>query len=153
MVQVEKTEREPEAAEDQHAEQRRQVRRALKVIEQLREVFGALGAADRPEVAAIIGALEKELDALKPPDPRRCKEFLRAVGRARKGLVGIAPEDVVLYCRCFECTTLRTKLGLTQPAGALEVEAPEEMVAAPTETSDAPEEGSSAPPETESRSS
>lgn len=116
--------------EDQYSERRREVRRGLKAVEQMREIFANLGAQERPEINGLLESLEHELDALKPPDPRRCKEYLRAVARSKKGLLGIAPEDVALYCRCPECSALRAKTGAAQPSGALEVEAPPDPPAA-----------------------
>ncbi|MCC7382421.1 MAG: hypothetical protein IT384_11355 [Deltaproteobacteria bacterium] len=113
-----------EETEDLHGETRRQVKKGLKTVEGLRELFKALGADPRPEIAALLSGLEDELEALRPPEPRKCKEFLRALGRAKKGLMGVSPEDVALYCKCAECTALRARQGLQQPAGPIEVEAP-----------------------------
>lgn len=96
---------------------RANVQRGLRAVAQVRSAFEALGAADKPEVVALLEKLEGELDALRPPDPRKCKEYLRAVSRERKGLIGIRPEDVVRYCRCPECTLLRMKMGLEHPSG------------------------------------
>lgn len=97
------------------AEQRRKVRRAERAIELVREAFAELGAADAPGVVERLAALESELDQHRPPEPRKCKEYLRASARAKKGLMGIDPELVVYYCRCFECATLRAKNKLEQP--------------------------------------
>jgi len=100
---------------DEKAELRRNIRRVERAIELVRETFSALGAGDAPGVVERLAGLEAELDSLRPPEPRKCREFLRASLRARKGLMGIDPELVVLYCRCFECATLRAKLRLEQP--------------------------------------
>ncbi len=107
----------PVAAPDENAtaEQRKRVRRAERAIELVREAFAELGAAEDPGVVERLAALEGELDKHRPPEPRKCKEYLRAATRARKGVIGIDPEMVVYYCRCFECATLRAKNKLEQP--------------------------------------
>lgn len=97
------------------AELRRKIRRAERAIELVREAFAELGAAELPGVVERLAGLESELDRLRPPEPRKCKEYLRAAARARKGIMGIDPELVVYYCRCFECATLRAKHKLEQP--------------------------------------
>jgi hypothetical protein len=97
------------------AELRRKIRRAERAIELVREAFAELGAAELPGVIERLAGLESELDRLRPPEPRKCKEYLRAAARARKGIMGIDPELVVYYCRCFECATLRAKHKLEQP--------------------------------------
>lgn len=97
------------------AELRRKIRRAERAIELVREAFAELGAAEAAGVVERLAGLESELDRLRPPEPRKCKEYLRAAARARKGIMGIDPELVVYYCRCFECATLRAKHKLEQP--------------------------------------
>lgn len=97
------------------AEQRKKVRRAERAIELVREAFADLGAAEDPGVVERLAALEGDLDKHRPPEPRKCKEYTRATARARKGIIGIDPELVVFYCRCFECATLRAKNKLEQP--------------------------------------
>lgn len=132
----------PEAADksDDKAELRRKLRRVERAIELVRECFGELDAASRPGVLDHLAGLERELDELRPPEPRKCREYARASLRAKKGLMGIDPELVVLYCRCFECTTLRAKLKLEQPSvrelSPLLSEAPGPTAEAPSPSSD-----------------
>jgi hypothetical protein len=104
-----------DASDASAAEQRKRVRRAERAIELVREAFAELGAAEAPGVAERLAALEQELDQHRPPEPRKCKEYLRAQARAKKGIIGIDPELVVFYCRCFECATIRAKNKLEQP--------------------------------------
>lgn len=106
----------PELENPADAERRRQIKKGQKTMEALRETFVELGADGDPNIVALLAQLDQHLERLKPPEPRKCKEYLRALSRAKKGLLGIAPEHVVLYCRCFECTSLRAKEGLEQPA-------------------------------------
>jgi hypothetical protein len=73
------------------AELRRKIRRAERAIELVREAFAELGAAELPGVIERLAGLEGELDRLRPPEPRKCKEYLRAAARARKGIMGIDP--------------------------------------------------------------
>lgn len=103
------------ADENAAIEQRKRVRRAERAIELVREAFAELGAAEDPGVVERLAALEGELDKHRPPEPRKCKEYTRAAARAKKGVIGIDPEMVVYYCRCFECATLRAKNKLEQP--------------------------------------
>ncbi len=106
----------PEAqAALEKAERRRDIRRVERALELVREAFAELQAADAPGVVEHLAGLEAQLDALRPPEPRKCREYQRATLRAKKGLMGIDPELVVLYCRCFECATLRAKNKLEQP--------------------------------------
>jgi hypothetical protein len=106
----------PELENPADVERRRQVKKGQKTMEALRETFVELGADGDPNIVQLLAQLDQHLERLKPPEPRKCKEYLRALSRAKKGLLGIAPEHVVLYCRCFECTSLRAKEGLEQPA-------------------------------------
>ncbi len=125
MVDEQPTSQVKDAKDEADAEKRREVRRGHKAIETLREIFAALEVKEIEAVNGLLAAVGVQLDALRPPDKRRCKEYLRAVGRSKKGLLGISPEDVVLYCRCEECSVLRLKLNVTQPSGILEIEVPE----------------------------
>jgi hypothetical protein len=118
--------------EDDGSERRRQLKKAHKALESLRGALAEIGAGTKTEVAALLSALEDEIEALRPAEPRKCKEYQRALGRAKKGLLGVSPEDVALYCRCAECTSLRAQRGMAQPAGPLEIEdegAPQETSA------------------------
>lgn len=89
-------------------------KRGKKLLEALSEVFATLDA-DTSMLEAVQG-LEVVLDRLNPPDLKRCKEYVRALKRSQKGLPGIDPEDVVLYCSCAECRDVRDRFGLDQPA-------------------------------------
>jgi hypothetical protein len=104
-----------EVDEEAQNERRRLVKRAQKALEAARAVYADLGIAERPSVLAMFTALDAEAEREKPPEPRRCKEYLRAVTRAKKGLMGISPDHVVFYCRCVECTAIRAKERLVQP--------------------------------------
>jgi hypothetical protein len=129
MVQTENT-TPHEDADDRNTERKQKVRRAEKALDTLKEALAALGA----EVPQEIAAIERAIEALRPPEPRRCKEYLRALSRSKKGILGIPPEDVVLYCRCQECRDLRVKLGMEQPEGPTEIEVADttaELSAAP----------------------
>lgn len=105
-VDEESTENEP----DERA-LRQSARKGFRAIEVLREVYTLLGAED-DEVTKLLAPVEERLEALKPPEKRKCKEYKRALTRARKGLVGIDPDEVVLYCACRECKAIREKQGL-----------------------------------------
>ncbi|MFO0723956.1 MAG: hypothetical protein U1E65_09255 [Myxococcota bacterium] len=106
----------PELENQEDVERRRLIKKAQKNMEALRETLGELELLGSPKTLESLAALDAEIESKKPPEPRRCKEYLRALSRAKKGLLGIAPEHVVLYCRCFECSALRAKEGLEQPA-------------------------------------
>ena len=106
----------PELESQEDAERRKLIKKAQKALEALKESLGELQLLGSSKTLEALAAIESEIDAKKPPEPRRCKEYLRAFSRAKKGLLGIAPEHVVLYCRCFECSALRAKEGLEQPA-------------------------------------
>lgn len=107
------TEDDPEASD---RETRALVQRGLRALDGVRAAFAALGATDEA-VGALLAKVEVELNARRPPEPRRCKEYLRSVAREKKGLIGISPEDVALYCRCPECSGIRDRLGVELGAG------------------------------------
>lgn len=90
-------------------------RRAMRAVETLRLIFLDLGAAGNAfeRLEDLLGSLE----LFRPPELRRCKEFRRAWARKERGIMGIRPEDVALYCRCPECTEIRGRLKLEQPLG------------------------------------
>lgn len=88
-------------------------KRGKKLLEALTEVLTTLNA-DAPTLDAVQN-LDRVMDRLNPPDLKKCKEYVRALKRSQKGLPGIDPEDVVLYCSCAECRDVRDRFGLDQP--------------------------------------
>lgn len=89
-------------------------KRGKKLLEALHEVLATLDADT--STLELVQGLDPVLDRLNPPDLKKCKEYLRALKRSQKGLPGIDPEDVVLYCSCAECRDVRDRFGLDQPA-------------------------------------
>lgn len=89
-------------------------KRGKKLLETLNEVLVTLDA-DAATLDAVL-TLDRVLDRLTPPDLKKCKEYVRALKRSQKGLPGIDPEDVVLYCNCGECRDVRDRFGLDQPS-------------------------------------
>lgn len=105
----------PKRSEDEAKQIRVLLKKAEKALEQIDAVLGAFEPAPERSVKNAMKRLAQEIDALKPPEPRRCKEYKRAITLARKGEMGIHPDDVMRYCRCSECHDLREKAGLDHP--------------------------------------
>ncbi len=91
------------------------LKKGQKALELLREAFCALGAEKDAALEALFRELNQRLEELGPPEPRKCKEYRRALVILQKGGIGIHPDDVVRFCRCEECENLRDKMGLTHP--------------------------------------
>ena len=89
-------------------------KRGRKLVEGLTEVLETLDADSSAREA--LAEFDRMLDRLTPPDLKKCKEYVRALKRSQKGLPGIEPEDVVLYCNCGECRDVRDRFGLDQPS-------------------------------------
>ncbi|MCB9646507.1 MAG: hypothetical protein H6730_07910 [Deltaproteobacteria bacterium] len=91
------------------------IKKGEKALEAFEEVLACFEPGPERAVKNALKRLAEELDALKPPEPRKCKEYKRALALARKGEMGIHPDDVMKYCRCEECTALRAKAGVDDP--------------------------------------
>ena len=106
-------------AEQRDPEEDKAIRALLKRGEKALEAYAEVLASFEPGPGrAVKNALERlaeELESVKPPEPRKCKEYKRAIALARKGEMGIHPDDVMKYCRCEECTALREKAGVDHP--------------------------------------
>jgi hypothetical protein len=108
-AEAEETPEETDAEEEKL--KRAAARKGFRALEGLRAVLETLGSTAE-EITELTQVLEDRIEALKPPDRRKCKEYKRAVNRAKKGTIGIDPEEVVLYCSCRECREIREKQGL-----------------------------------------
>jgi hypothetical protein len=91
------------------------LKKGEKALEAFEEVMASFDPGPDRAVKKALERLAEELEALKPPEPRQCKEYKRAIALARKGEMGIHPDDVMKYCRCEECTALREKAGVDHP--------------------------------------
>lgn len=105
----------PKRSDDEAKLIRAALKKAEKAIEQINEVLDQFEPAPDRSVKNALKRITQELDALKPPEPRKCKEYKRALGLARKGEMGIHPDDIMKYCRCSECHELREKAGFSHP--------------------------------------
>ncbi len=105
----------PKRGDEEAKQIRVLLKKAEKALEQVSEVIDTFEPGPERAVKNAIKRLAQELDALKPPEPRRCKEYKRALALARKGEMGIHPDDIMKYCRCAECHDLREKAGLSHP--------------------------------------
>jgi hypothetical protein len=105
---------EPRSEEEDKAI-RSMLRRGEKALEIVQEIFDTFEPGPGRAVVTAMKRVADELETLRPPKPRKCKEFKRALGLARKGEMGIHPDDIVRYCRCEECQALREKEGMEHP--------------------------------------
>lgn len=101
--------------EEEAKPKRAAARRGFALVETLGEIFAFLGAGEDTDVAAALEGVRSQLDRHQPPAPRTCKEHKRALALAKKGLMGIHPDDVLRFCRCEECHGLREKAGMEHP--------------------------------------
>ncbi len=94
---------------------RSMLRRGEKALDIVQEIFDTFEPGPGRAVVNAMKRVADELETLRPPKPRKCKEYKRALGLARKGEMGIHPDDIVRYCRCEECQALRAKDGMEHP--------------------------------------
>lgn len=106
-------------AESREPDEDKAIRALLKKGEKALETFEEVMAGFEPgperAVKNALKRLAEELEGLRPPEPRKCKEYKRALALARKGEMGIHPDDVMKFCRCEECAALRAKAGVEHP--------------------------------------
>jgi len=102
-------------SEDEEKAIRGVLKKGHKAIEALEEVLAHFEPGPDRAVKNALKKLTEELEALAPPEPRKCKEYKRAIALARKGEMGIHPDDVMRFCRCSECHALREKAGVPHP--------------------------------------
>lgn len=107
--------------EDEEKAIRGLLKKASKALETIEEVFASFEPGPERPVKNALAKIAGEIDALKPPEPRKCKEYKRAIALARKGEMGIHPDDVMRFCRCSECHVLREKAGMDHPLAPKQV--------------------------------
>lgn len=107
--------------EDEEKAIRALLKKGHKALETLEEVLGSFEPGPERPVKNALKKIAEELDALAPPEPRKCKEYKRAIALARKGEMGIHPDDVMRFCRCSECHALREKAGIPHPLAPKQV--------------------------------
>lgn len=91
------------------------LKKGAKALDTITEVLESFEPGPERPVKNALKKLAEELEALQPPEPRKCKEYKRALAMAKKGEMGIHPDDVMRFCRCGECATLREKAGVAHP--------------------------------------